>query len=164
MTTDVHLPYSNWIRVYFVIKWNTRRWSAGVKHVRLNGVSKNAAGINNTQVKCCVGKTNAGKLTAIQLAMIKWHVERRVVLCCCETTKKTFLLIELLKRHCIVAYLSTCPLKIYWTMYAGLLFTCSFMQMWNLVTDFDESIYIYIYIYIVSEQVLMRILDLRSGK
>jgi len=59
-------------------------------------VSKNAAGVNNTQVKCRVGKTNAGKLAVIQLAVMKWHVEKRVVLSCCEKSeKKTFLLIEL---------------------------------------------------------------------
>jgi len=57
-----------------------------VKHVRLNGVPKNAAGRNNTQVKCRVGKTNAGKLTVIQLAVMKLHVERRVVLSCGKMT------------------------------------------------------------------------------
>jgi hypothetical protein len=46
-----------------------------VKHVRLNGVSKNAAGKNHTQVKCLVGKTNAGKLTDNKLAVIKGGCE-----------------------------------------------------------------------------------------
>jgi hypothetical protein len=53
-------------------------------------VSKNATDINNTQMKCRVDKPNAGKLAVIQLAVMKWHVERRVVLSCCETTKKRF--------------------------------------------------------------------------
>jgi phosphoenolpyruvate-protein kinase (PTS system EI component) len=57
-----------------------------VKHVRLNGVSKKAAGRNNKQVKCRVGKTNAGKLTVIQLAVKKRHVDRRVVLGCGKMT------------------------------------------------------------------------------
>jgi hypothetical protein len=34
-------------------------------------VSKNAAGINNTQVKCHAGKPNAGILVVIQLAVMK---------------------------------------------------------------------------------------------
>lgn len=42
-----------------------------MKHVRLDGVSKNAAGKNHTQVNCLVGKTNAGKLTENKLAVIK---------------------------------------------------------------------------------------------
>jgi len=53
-------------------------------------LSKNAAGLNNTQVKRRVSKTNANKLTVIQLTMMKWHVERRVVLSCCEMTKNSF--------------------------------------------------------------------------